>query len=56
MMTNPSLGSDISDLTEPVTCEEAAYELPYRGRKYGQRPVQKRELFALSSALYEISV
>ncbi|TPX14837.1 uncharacterized protein E0L32_004946 [Thyridium curvatum] len=35
-------------------CEEAAYELPLRGREFWSRPARKRELFALGSAIYEI--
>ncbi|RSL40192.1 hypothetical protein CEP54_016173 [Fusarium duplospermum] len=35
-------------------CEEAAYELPLRGREFWGRPTQKRDLFALGSAIYEI--
>ncbi|KAL2015638.1 hypothetical protein VTK56DRAFT_5078 [Thermocarpiscus australiensis] len=35
-------------------CEEAAYELPTRGRDFWDRPGRKRELFALGSAIYEI--
>lgn len=34
--------------------EEAAYELPLRGRTLKSRPIIKRELFALGSAIYEI--
>ena len=33
--------------------EEAAYELPLRGRTLKGRPVTKRELFALGSLIYE---
>ncbi|RTE75458.1 hypothetical protein BHE90_010077 [Fusarium euwallaceae] len=36
-------------------CEETRYELPLRGRKFERRPAQKRELFALGSAIYEIT-
>jgi len=35
--------------------EEAAYELPLRGRTLQSRPIVKRELFALGSAIYEIT-
>ncbi|KAF5020390.1 hypothetical protein F66182_7598 [Fusarium sp. NRRL 66182] len=39
----------------PATvCEEMRYELPLRGRTFGDRPIIKRELFALGSAIYEI--
>lgn len=41
------------ELKESV-CEEAAYELPLRGREFWSRPSRKRELFALGSAIYEI--
>lgn len=34
--------------------EESGYELPCRGREFGDRPVFKKELFALGSAIYEI--
>lgn len=34
--------------------EEIRYELPLRGRTWEARPVMKKELFALGSALYEI--
>jgi len=34
--------------------EEIRYELPLRGRAFGERPYVKRELFALGSAIYEI--
>lgn len=40
-------------LAETV-CEEMRYELPCRGREFSDRPVMKRELFALGSAIYEI--
>ncbi|KAH8907488.1 kinase-like protein [Coniochaeta sp. PMI_546] len=39
---------------KPGICEEAAYELPLRGREFESRPGRKRELFALGSAIYEI--
>lgn len=42
-----------SGLAETV-CEEMRYELPCRGREFRDRPVMKRELFALGSAIYEI--
>lgn len=39
----------------PVTvAEEAQYELPCRGRDMDERPIMKRELFALGSCMYEI--
>jgi serine/threonine protein kinase len=37
-----------------TTSEESQYELPCRGRKFCDRPVMKRELFALGSAIYEV--
>lgn len=37
-----------------TTWEEIQYELPCRGRDFRSRPVLKRELFALGSAVYEI--
>ena len=37
-----------------TVCEEAQYELPCRGREFQKRPVIKRELFALGSAVYEV--
>lgn len=37
-----------------TVCEEMRYELPLRGREFSDRPVMKRELFALGSAIYEI--
>ncbi|KAJ4194399.1 hypothetical protein NW755_003155 [Fusarium falciforme] len=36
-------------------CEEAQYELPLRGRNFESRPARKRDLFALGSAIYEIT-
>ncbi|KAJ4230959.1 hypothetical protein NW759_002942 [Fusarium solani] len=36
-------------------CEEAQYERPLRGRKFKSRPARKRDLFALGSAIYEIT-
>lgn len=36
-------------------CEEASYELPLRGREFDARPGRQRELFALGSAIYEIT-
>lgn len=36
-------------------CEETAYELPSRGREFWDRPGQKRELFALGSAIVPYS-
>ncbi|KAI8648087.1 hypothetical protein LRP88_14878 [Fusarium phalaenopsidis] len=36
-------------------CEETQYELPLRGREFKSRPARKRELFALGSAIYEIT-
>lgn len=36
-------------------CEESQYELPLRGRQFRDRPPIKRELFALGSAIYEIT-
>ena len=38
-----------------MACEEAQYELLCRGRDFHNRPVRKRELFALGSAIYEIT-
>ncbi|KAK3936797.1 kinase-like domain-containing protein [Diplogelasinospora grovesii] len=35
--------------------EEASYELPLRGREFHARPGRKRDLFALGSAIYEIT-
>lgn len=37
-----------------TVCEEMAYELPCRGRPFSERPVTKREIFALGSAIFEI--
>lgn len=37
-----------------TVCEEMRYELPCRGREFSDRPVMKRELVALGSAIYEI--
>ncbi len=37
-----------------VVAEEAQYELPCRGRDRHERPIMKRELFALGSCMYEI--
>ena len=42
------------DELKPSVYEEAAYELPLRGREFRNRPARKRELFALGSAIYEI--
>lgn len=42
------------DELESSVYEEAAYELPLRGREFQNRPARKRELFALGSAIYEI--
>lgn len=39
---------------DETVCEEMRYELPCRGRKFSDRPVIKRELFALGSAIYEV--
>jgi serine/threonine protein kinase len=36
--------------------EEPAYQLPSRGREFRNRPLRKRDLFALGSAIYEIMV
>ncbi|RSL84024.1 hypothetical protein CEP52_016547 [Fusarium oligoseptatum] len=36
-------------------CEEAQYELPLRGRRFENRPARKRDIFALGSAIYEIT-
>ncbi|KAJ4246174.1 hypothetical protein NW757_009628 [Fusarium falciforme] len=36
-------------------CEEAQYELPLRGRKFESRPARNRDLFALGSAICEIT-
>ncbi|KAM6506873.1 hypothetical protein FALCPG4_018694 [Fusarium falciforme] len=36
-------------------CEEERYELPLRGRQFESRPARKREVFALGSAIYEIT-
>jgi serine/threonine protein kinase len=47
------INGDDSFMESPV-CEEARYELPCRGRDFDDRPVRKRELFALGSAIYEI--
>ncbi len=49
-------GSLIEGQGDPkgAVCEEAAYELPLRGRDFWDRPARKRELFALGSAIYEI--
>ncbi|KAK3324181.1 kinase-like domain-containing protein [Cercophora scortea] len=38
-----------------TNCEEAAYELPLRGREFYTRPGRKRDIFALGSAIYEIT-
>ncbi|KEY68160.1 hypothetical protein S7711_08348 [Stachybotrys chartarum IBT 7711] len=43
-----------NDELKPVVREEAAFELPLRGRAFKDRPVRARELFALGSTLYEI--
>ncbi|KAH6631475.1 kinase-like domain-containing protein, partial [Chaetomium tenue] len=40
---------------EETFCEESRYELPLRGRRFVDRPPVKRELFALGSAVYEIT-
>ncbi|AEO58257.1 hypothetical protein MYCTH_2061275 [Thermothelomyces thermophilus ATCC 42464] len=40
---------------KPTFCEESQYELPLRGRRFNDRPPVKRELFALGSAIYEIT-
>ncbi|TPX07586.1 uncharacterized protein E0L32_010685 [Thyridium curvatum] len=49
-------GSIMQNSTFPQTvCEEPRYELPCRGRDFEHRPVVKRELFALGSAIYEIT-
>ncbi|OAA57955.1 Protein kinase-like domain protein [Niveomyces insectorum RCEF 264] len=37
-----------------ATWEEMQYELPCRGRDFDDRPVLKREVFALGSAIYEM--
>lgn len=37
-----------------IVSEEVSYELPRRGRDFRDRPVMKREIFALGSAIYEI--
>ncbi|KAK4034440.1 kinase-like domain-containing protein, partial [Parachaetomium inaequale] len=39
----------------PTLCEESQYELPLRGRLFDDRPPAKRELFALGSAIFEIT-
>ena len=40
----------------PTTfCEGTQYELPNRGRGFHDRPMKKRDLFALGSAIYEIT-
>lgn len=39
----------------PTFCEESQYELRLRGRRFSDRKPVKRELFALGSAIYEIS-
>ncbi|KAJ4177212.1 hypothetical protein NW759_017453 [Fusarium solani] len=36
-------------------CEEAQYELPLQGREFESRPARKKELFALGSAIYQIT-
>ncbi|KAK1766305.1 kinase-like domain-containing protein [Phialemonium atrogriseum] len=41
---------------KPTFCEEIQYELPLRGREFKARPPIKRELFALGSAIYEITM
>lgn len=40
---------------KPTFCEESRYELPLRGRRFEDRPPVKRKLFALGSAIYEIT-
>ncbi len=40
---------------KPTFCEESQYELPLRGRQFNDRTSVKRELFALGSAIYEIT-
>ena len=40
---------------KPTFCEESQYELPLRGRQFNDRTPVKRELFALGSAIYEIT-
>lgn len=40
---------------EIANYEEAAYELPLRGRTLKGQPVIMKELFALGSAIYEIT-
>jgi hypothetical protein len=47
-------GSKIDDEEPLDVTEEIRYELPLRGRKWEDRPIIKRELFAFGSALYEI--
>ena len=49
-------GSSILDGTLPIhdIVEEIRYELPLRGRDFMERPCDKRELFALGSAIYEV--
>ncbi|KIH93384.1 hypothetical protein SPBR_04386 [Sporothrix brasiliensis 5110] len=41
---------------KPTFCEETQYELPLRGRNFKDRPPIKRDLFALGSAIYEITM
>ncbi|KAI0113685.1 kinase-like protein [Nemania sp. FL0031] len=41
---------------KPTFCEETQYELPLRGREFNDRPPIKRELFALGSAIYEVTM
>ena len=47
-------GSKIDD-RDPRGAEEVRYELPLRGREWEERGYVERELFALGSALYEIT-
>ncbi|GAP92672.1 putative TKL protein kinase [Rosellinia necatrix] len=44
-----------NDELGPLVYEASAYELPRRGRKFEHRPARQRELFALGSAIYEIT-
>ncbi|ERS95382.1 TKL protein kinase [Sporothrix schenckii ATCC 58251] len=41
---------------KPTFSEEAQYELPLRGRNFKDWPPTKRDLFALGSAIYEITM
>jgi hypothetical protein len=52
------LGASLLKVYEfnPTFCEESQYELPLRGSPFEGRPSIKRELFALGSAIYEITM